>query len=223
MTSICSLVGPPPWFIRDAEGQDAAAVRALPPEELFRQSLFVRAGPHKDIGLETALLEHLGQGACMAEAVHAVSHGRLHAQSLAHVSLAEKDLAHDRLALGQVHIGLDDHAINDVPASLLDQRQNLGEEPGILLLDPFVDLRLAAHEVEIGVFAKPIGRGKARGQRLGPPFGPAPQPHRIEVRLADHVDNGLAHRIAPSCAKRRQALPAAVQTGIACPSERLAP
>ena len=178
---------------RDAEGHHPAAVGRLPPERLRHARHLVRAGPHEDIRVAAALAEDLRQRLGVAEAVHAIGHGRLDPQHVAHVRLAEQEVADERLPLRQVHVGLDDHAVDDVPAPLADARHDLGKERGILPLDPVVDLRLAAHEVEVGVLPQPVGGRAAGGERLRAALGPAPKPGRVQVRLADHVDGGFGH------------------------------
>ncbi len=177
----------------DAEGHHPAAIGRLPPKRLGHARHLVRAGPHEDIRLAAALAEDLRQRLRVAETVHAVGHGRLDPQPLAHGGLAQQEVADERLPLRQVHVGLDDHAVDDVPAPLADARHDLGEERGILPLDPVVDLRFPAHEVEVGVLPQPVGGRAARGERLCAALRPAPEPGRVQVSLANHVNDGFGH------------------------------
>jgi hypothetical protein len=81
-----------------------------------------------------------------------------------------------------------------VPAALGDRLFDLGEERGVFGLNPGVDLRLAACEVQAGVFRQAVDGGLAGGERLGAAFAPAPQPDGVEVGLADHVNSNFGHR-----------------------------
>ncbi len=128
----------------DAEGEHAAAVRRLPPEGLRGQFLFVRAGAHKDVIVQPAFAEDLGQRAGVAEAVHAIGDARFHAQVFLHIRLAQQHLPDKRFPMRQVHIRLDHHAVDYMPAPLADELLDLRKERRVLLLDPLVDLRLAA-------------------------------------------------------------------------------
>ena len=179
----------------DAEGEDAAAVGRLPPEDAGRQLLFVRAGAHKDVGVKAAPAQDLRERAGMAKGVDAVGDGGFDAQVGAHVALAEQHLAHKRLAGGEVHVGLDDHAVDHVPAAGGDRLLDLRKEGGVLRLDPGVDLRLAACEVKVRVFGQPVDGRLAGAERLGAAFGPAPEPDGVEMGLADHVNSDLVHGI----------------------------
>ena len=168
------------------------------------------AGAHKDIGVKAAAGEDLRQRPGVTERVHTIGDGRLDAQVTANSALAQQHLAHQRLPAWQIHVRLDDHAVDYMPASGGDQALDLSKHSPVLLFDPGVNLRLATREVKVRVLGKTVNGGLAGSQRLGATFCPAPQPHGVKVRLADHVNNGFGyfwHRSKPVCG---QAGPAAL-------------
>ena len=177
----------------DAEGQMEATVRRLPPESLPGQHFLVKARTHEDVGFKAALLEDLRKCARVAEAIHTIRNARLNPQVLAHIGLAQEELSHEGLPLWQIHVGLNDHAVHHVPPALADELDDLGEQLGVLVLNPLVYLGLAPYELEVGVLAQSIYSRAASSQCLGPAFGPTPEPDRIQVSLANHVHYGLRH------------------------------
>jgi len=71
------------------EGQNTAAVRALPPEHIKRHAcVFVAVRSHKDIAIHAAFLKNLGKHSIMAERVNIISNLRHNAKFFVKIPLA---------------------------------------------------------------------------------------------------------------------------------------
>ena len=175
----------------DAEGDDLAAADALPDEGVGGQRHLVLLGPAEDVGGVAVAGEDVGQRRGVAEAVDVVADARRDAEAVAEVALAVLDLAVEAGGGGQVEVGLDELAAGDVPLAALDQGADAGEEVGAQPLDLGVEPGLAAGEDELRVLVAAVGHRGGGGERLVGAGLPAPEPHRVDVGIRDHVD---AHR-----------------------------
>jgi hypothetical protein len=61
------------------------------------------------------------------------------------------------------------------------------EQAGVALLDPLEEERRVAGEDEVGVLVEPVDRGLEGRAHLLVALRPLPQPHRVDVGVADHV------------------------------------
>jgi len=87
------------------------------------------------------------------------------------------------------------HAADDPPASGLHRPADAGEELGVEALDLAVEPAGRAGEDEVRVLGDPVAGAACRCQDRVNAVGPSPQPHRIHMRIADHVDGD--HTIPP--------------------------
>ena len=203
----------------DAEGQHPRAVAGFPPEEATGQVLLLRAGPQEDVMVQPTFLEDLWQHPMVPKTIDAVAHAGGDAEPGAEVALPEQCLPDERFAAGDVAVGFDPPATDDLPAALRDPRPNLVEHRRIDLLHPGVKGRRASGEAEILILAHPVQRRAKGRQDLVKPLGPVPQPHRVDVGIAYHVENlvlrGHFSNPLPPCAPSSPPMSCAPRTACA--------
>src|SRR5581483_11767327 len=174
-------------LVRDAVGEHRRSVRRLPAEERARQILLLRLRAQEDVGVAAALREDLRQRAVVAERVDVRARRRGDAERLAQVVLPVERLAHERLAGGDVAVGLDPPAADHLEAAARDVRADPREELRIALVDPGEEERRVAREDVVRVLVEAVDRRLERRAHLLVALRPLPQPDRIDVRIADHV------------------------------------
>ena len=172
----------------DAEGDDLAAVDALPDEGIGGERHLMLLGAAEDVSGVAVLDEDVGQAGGVAEAVDVVADRRCDAEPVEEIALAMKDLAVKAGGGRQVEVGLQELAAGDVPLAALDQLADAGEKVRAEPLGLAVDPGFAAGEDEIRIFVAAIGGRRHRSERLVGPGLPRPQPNRVDVGVADHVD-----------------------------------
>ena len=179
---------------RYAKGGDCRPIRRHPVEKRGGQLNLVFLRPHEHVvGISRVAKKHR-QGARVAEAVDIVSRGHVHAEAIAEVALAVERLADERLAAGQVAVGLQPPASRDDPAAGAHQIDYLGEESGIQILDPAVDDRFTACKDHPRVVVEQLDGRPAGADGFGTAFGPAPEPDGVQMGVPNHVQAWLAHR-----------------------------
>ena len=171
---------------------DRAAVDAPPLKGVVGQHvLIVPADLCRDEGVDLALLEDLRQSGGIAEHVRQPQICAFVAELLLKEARAVQELAHHRLARNQIAVSLDPHTARGLPAALRGAAADMFEDLRIIVLDVIVLLRLRVQENVIGILVhQTVDRGeRARGLlvRVAQP----PQPRRIDVRMADEVDDDL--------------------------------
>ena len=144
--------------------------------------------PPEDVAGVAVVGEYVGQARRMAEAVDVVADGRRHPEPVAEVTLPVHDLSAKTHFGRQVEVGLDELAAGDVPLPAFDEFPDAGEEIRANLLHLLVDPCLAAGEDELGVLIAAIGRRCHRREGLIRAGLPGPQPYRVDMRIADHMD-----------------------------------
>src|SRR5215217_2885757 len=178
----------------DTEGKYPRADVRLPPEQVVGKTLLVGSGTHEHIVVEPALREDLGQHAIVSEGVHVVAHTRRGSELLFEVALAVEGLPDEGLSPWYVAVWLYPPPAHDLPASLRYTCSYLLEHPRVALLDPLVEGSRARGEDEIFAFVQAI-QGRAEGGfRLLETLLPLPEPHRVEVRVPDHMQLLFLHR-----------------------------
>ena len=114
-------------------------IEALPPEGRVREDvLLVPTQLLRDEASAAALLEDLRQRSGIAEHVGNPDHRAATPEPGFEVALSEDQLAHDALAAGQVHVGLDPHPADRMPLTLRNLVADALEDRRMTLLDPVV-------------------------------------------------------------------------------------
>ena len=172
----------------DAESGNFAARHPAPDEDVRGQRHLMLLGAAEDVAVIAVLDEDVGQAGGVAEAVDVVSDGRRDAEAVAEIALAVDELAMQPGGGRQVQVGLDELPARNMPLAALDELPDPREEIGTHALDDLVEPGFAAGEDELRVFVAPVGGRGHRRQRLVGAGLPAPQPHGIDMGVADHVD-----------------------------------
>src|SRR5206468_3041777 len=123
----------------------------------------------------------------VAERVDVRAGRRDDAELLLQVALSVERLPHERFATGDVAVRLDPPAADDLEAPGVDVRADSLEQLRIALLHPGEEERGVAGEDELGKLVEPVDGGVEGGANFLVALGPLPQPHRIDVGVADHV------------------------------------
>ena len=188
----------------DAESDELAAAYALPDERIGGERNLMLLRPPEDVAGVAVVGEYVGQARRMAEAVDVVADGRRHPEPVAEVTLPVDDLSAKTHFGRQVEVGLDELAAGDVPLPAFDEFPDAGEQIRANLLHLLVDPCLAAGEDELGVLIAAIGRRCHRRECLIRAGLPGPQPDRVDMRIADHMDE---HRVAAVLCVNEMGLP----------------
>src|SRR5581483_7907966 len=176
-------------LVRDAVGGDGRAVRRLPPEERSRHGrVLLRLRPQEDIRVHALAAQDLRQRRVVAERVEVRAGRRGDAEAVEQVALAVEALPDERLTGRDVAVRLDPPAADDLPAAAGDVLANTGEELGVALLDPLQEEHGGVREDEVRVLVEPVERGRERRAHLLVALRPLPEPHRVDVRVPDHVE-----------------------------------
>jgi hypothetical protein len=180
----------------DAEGEHLRAAAAAPAEggRGERDAVGVRAMEH--VRVAALLGQQVGQRGGMPEGVHVVGHGRREPEAVHEVAPTVPELAAPALRRREVRVGLDDHRAGDVPLPAAHELVHPRGELGVQPRDPPVQPRLTAGEDELRVLVAAIGGGAEGRERFVDAGRPAPQPDRVDVGVADHVqDRGACTRV----------------------------
>lgn len=188
---LLDVVGTAVVGVADAEGEHTRAVRRLPVEDATGQLLLVRPWPEEDVAPEAGATQELGKAAGMAEAVDVEADGGGTAEAGQEVALTMERLPDQRLAAGDVAVGLDPPAADQLPAPLLDAAPDLVEHARVEPLDPLVVRGGAGHEAHLGMLLHAVQRRAEGGPHLLHPLPPGPEPGGVDVSVADHMDTAL--------------------------------
>ena len=131
--------------------------------------------------------EDVRNGRRVAEGVHVVAYVRPDAETVLEVPLSVQDLAPPPGFGRQVGVGLEILAAGNVPLTALDVRSYALEEIRVQPLDLLVDPGFPAGEDELGVLIAAVHGRPERRQGLIHARLPPPQPHGVNVGVADHV------------------------------------
>ncbi len=166
-------------------GQHAAAVDALPPERLVRET--VGLVPRQLLRHEPAHPsggEDLRQASRIAEHVGDPHLGRRDPEVLGEPPLTVDDLAGDALPRRQVHVRFDPHPSDRYPLPGGDLGDDPVEQLGLPLAHPVVLLGLRAREHEV---RRVVHQADCRGERphaLAHRLPDRPQPRRVDVGVS---------------------------------------
>ena len=169
------------------------------------------AVPGQLLGQEAAdagAAHELRELAVVAEHVGVPEHLGAAPEFLLEEALAVEELADQRLARGQVAVGLDPRPADRQPLAARDGVLDARVEPRRTVADPRVLLRLRAREavVRIGLHQPQLARERAHALAVG--LLERPQPGGVDVRVADRGDLVHPRAVAPS-EQRREDLPVA--------------
>ena len=186
-----------------AEGVVLGRVEPVP-RELLREEA-VDAGAAHDLRQLAVVAEHVG----------VPEHARAAAELALEEALAVHELAHERLAGGQVAVGLDPRPADREPLPGGDALADPRPEPGRAVADPRVLLGLRAGEAVVGVALHEAQLGGERPHALAEGLLQRPQPRRVDVGVADGGDlvRPASRCAAPSAAGRGSRGPAATSRG----------
>jgi hypothetical protein len=188
-------------LVRDPVGEHARAVRRLPPEGRAGQRHLVRAGPHEDVRVDARPAQQFRQRGVVPEGVDVAADGRGDVELLPQVALGVQRLPDERLAAGQVAVRLDPPAADDLPAPVRDPLGDRVEQVRVVLLHPRQVQHRVTGEHELGVLAHALDGGGEGRSHLLVALRPLPEPHRVDVRVPDHVQRTLrCHPLRPCVA-----------------------
>ena len=186
--------------MRDPVGEHARAVGRLPAEERALERLLLAA---RAAGRRTSRMplfaQDLRDRRVVPERVDVRAGRRDDPERVAQVALAVERLPHERLAAGDVAVRLDPPAA-DRPGSgpRRSARGSRSKSARVALLDPLEEERRVAGEDEVRVLVHPVDRRLEGGAHLLVALRPLPQPHRVDVRVADHVQERVTSLIRPA-------------------------
>ena len=182
-------------LVRDPVGEHARAVGRLPPEDgRSAASLLVRARAQEDVRVACRSRAGSAGSSRCARTSRGSRRSSRDPEAVAQVALAVERLPDERLAAGDVAVRLDPPAADHLPAALGDPRADPLEQ--LRGRSPRPTRRRATEsqrEDEVRVLVHPVDRRLERRAHLLVALRPLPQPHRVDVRVADHVDDASAH------------------------------
>ena len=126
-------------------------------------------------------------GAAVTEGVHIVAGMGGYAEFFLKVALGDQRMPGQAFPAGNVAVRLNPPAAHQLPAALLHPLLNLPEHFRFSLLDPFVIGPRRAGKHEIRVFIHPVQHRTEGGANLAEAVSPAPEPHRIDVGVSNHI------------------------------------
>ena len=178
--------------VRDAVREHARTVGRSPPERFCGQGLFLRRGAQEHVRADPRLGEQLGQCGGVAERVDVAADRRHGSEAVGEEALGVKCLANEGLAVGQVAVRFDPPAAHDDEAALGDAAGNVLEQLGVDGLDPFEVGDGITGENKLRVLVHAVEGRTERGPYLVQALLPLPEPHRVDMGVADHVDEAFS-------------------------------
>ena len=124
----------------------------------------------------------------MAEGIHVVPHRGGDAALLLIILLGVQALPGEALPGGKVAVRLDVPAVDRDEAALFDPGLYLLEHLRRKLLDPLVNGYRGADEFEVRELLHPVQGRADGGLGLGAALLPVPEPHRVQMGVADHIN-----------------------------------
>ena len=179
---VAVVVGP---RVLEGVGDDAGAVYALPLEQVVRE--VVGLVPVELVGekaREPRAAQELREAGRVAEGVGEPGDRAAAAEGVLEVSLAVEELAHEGLAGGDLAVRLDPRASHRLPPALRDPLLYPPEQPGVVVLDPTVQLGRGLVEDEVLVAVHEAEDAGERAPRLPPRLRDGPEPREVQVRVA---------------------------------------
>ena len=146
----------------------------------------------------------LRQLAVVAEHVGVPEHAGAAAELALEEALAVEELAHERLAGGQVAVRLDPRPADREPLPGGDALADPRPQPGRAVADPRVLLGLRAGEAVVGIALHEPQLGGEGPHALAEGLLQRPQPRRVDVRVADGGDLVRPGRVAPLLEQRAE-------------------
>ena len=189
--------GPAAVLVGDPVGQHPAAVGGLPPERRRLEITLVRPRAQEGVAVHALPAEDLRQHRVVAERVGIHADRGHPGEPRLQIPLAVETLADEALRAGHVAVGFHPPAAHVHPTPFGHPGGDLGEQLGVGLLDPRQQHDLVAGEHEVGILVHPVERRPERGPRFLVALLPRPQPHRIQVSVADEVDRPIGGRRRP--------------------------
>ena len=141
--------------------------------------------------------------AVVAEHVGVPEHLGAAPELLLEEALAVEELAHQRLARGEVAVGLDPRPADREPLAARDPLADARVESGRAVADPRVLLRLRAGEAVVGIALHQPQLGRERAHALAVGLLERPQPGGVDVGVADRGDLVRPRAVAPLEQRRR--------------------
>ena len=172
--------------VRREVGEHLAAVDPLPGERVVLGR--VEAVPRELLREEprdARLAHELRELAGVAEDVGLPELRASPAELALEEALAVQELAGERLARGQVAVGLDPRPADRRPLAARDALADVVPERRVVLADPRVVLGLRGAEDVLGVLVHEPHLRRERPLRLAPALLERPEPGGVEVRVAD--------------------------------------
>jgi hypothetical protein len=194
-------------------GQDPRPVSALPPEDGARQVLlFARLGTEEDIVAQATAAQDLRQATGVPKRVDVIAGHSALPKHRFECALPIQAVPDKGLATGDVAVRLDPPAVDQCPASLGDALLDRGKEGGVILLHPTVGRgAAAAKDVAVSLLHQRDRRAIGREDFFAALLE-APQPHWIDVGVADHMYDGPGHARPLPALSNPDARPAASPT-----------
>ena len=173
-------------------GEDFAAVGRLPPEEAEGELVgVVPVHLLRDEVVHAGAFVDLRELPVVAEGVGVPADAGGDAVLLLEVALADEELADEGFAVGEVEVGLDPHAADDLPAALFDALADLVVHLGIFFGDPGGVLRGGLGVGVAGILVHELQGGGEGALDDVDGFGAGPEPGGVDVGVAGEVDGGL--------------------------------
>ena len=136
----------------------------------------------------------------MAEGVDVAADRRHGSETVGQEALGIERLADEGLTMRQVAVRLDPPAAHDDEAALGDAAGNALEQLGVDGLDPLEVSDGITSENEVLVLLHAVESRAKCGPHLVQAFLPLPEPHRVDMGVADHVNEAFSasfgHRFA---------------------------
>ncbi len=173
-------------------GEHLASVDALPREGIIRRAVEFRPGQlagHEVV--DAALFQNLRQRGGIAEHVGQPQDAAAAAELGLKEFVAVQELPDQRLAAGQVAVGLDPHAALGLPLAALHGFPDALEQLRLILLDELIQLRLRGHELELGILLHQAQHRGEGAHGLMARLIQIPQPRHVDMGVADAVRDGL--------------------------------
>jgi len=143
-------------------------------------------------------------------------------ENLPEVSPAVEELAHQRLATGDVRVHLDPGGPVHFPASLIGAPAYLVQHLRMILGDELIELRLAANEAIVGVaFHETQCRGE-RARSLFAGLRQGPQPGYVDMGVPDGAHPLRAGGCGAGGHSLSERLPCGLDRGVEGVAQRLA-
>ncbi len=209
--------------------KDAAAVEALPPEQVERHLVGFRpVHLDREEVLDAGEPQQLRQGRREAEAVGQPADGMAAAEQPFEIALAVEQLPHKQLRRRHVGVGLDPHRADRLPLPGGNLLLDLRDELRIVLLEKGVELGGRGVEAEVRMAIHQPDHRVERAVGFPPRLRQRPQPGKVDMGMTGQCQRAVL-RIAPAqpfergnqgVARRRNGFPLGSRRGLRAIGER---